>query len=105
VRNFWFRLAHLLAILVVGLEAFWNIACPLTVWEAQLMQMAGQEFTGESFVSRLVHKMLFVQAPEWMLSLGHVGFALVVLITFVAAPPRWPGLRRGSHGLERPPRS
>ena len=34
VRNFWFRVAHLAAIVFVAAEALLGIACPLTVWEA-----------------------------------------------------------------------
>ena len=36
IRNFWFRLTHLVAISIVAFEAIMNIPCPLTVWEEQL---------------------------------------------------------------------
>ncbi len=41
VRNFWFRLAHLLAIGIVAAESLGGIVCPLTTWEARLRELAG----------------------------------------------------------------
>src|SRR2546425_8327969 len=33
VRNFWFRVAHLLAIGIVAAQALGGVICPLTTWE------------------------------------------------------------------------
>jgi hypothetical protein len=88
VRNPWFRVAHLAAIGVVALEAVVGVACPLTVWESALRQHAGQSVSGESFVGRLVHAVMFWDGcTEQQLSLLHIGFGLLVLATFVLAPP------------------
>ena len=46
VRNRWFRVAHLLAIVIVAFEAINNIECPLTTWEYDLRRLAGQDVTG-----------------------------------------------------------
>jgi hypothetical protein len=89
VRNPWFRVTHLLAITVVGLEAVFAIDCPLTVWEGRLRGLAGQPVSGDSFMGRLLHHLIFVDLPHWAFTLMHVGFAAVVLATFVLAPPRW----------------
>jgi len=89
VRNPWFRLSHLLAIVLVPLEAVFGIDCPLTVWEANLRQLAGQEFSGESFMGRLLHWVIFYQAAPWTLNTLHIGFAVLVLVTLLLAPPRW----------------
>ncbi len=92
VRNFWFRTAHLLAIGYVAYEAAAGIACPLTVWEHQLRELAQQPVSDASFVGRLLHGLLFVNAPEAVLPYVHMGFGLLVLLTFVLAPPRLPRL-------------
>src|SRR5579884_4026965 len=42
VRNRWFRVAHLIAILIVAAEAALDITCPLTDWEDRLRHLAGQ---------------------------------------------------------------
>src|SRR5262249_10012012 len=91
VRNFWFRLAHLLLIGYVGLEAIFHIACPLTVWEWELRELAGQPVTGEGFVARCINALLINNTfDEWVYDYLHIGFALLVLATFVLAPPRRP---------------
>lgn len=88
VRNRWFRWSHLLMILIVGGEAALDIECPLTRWERGLREAAGQAVSGESFVGRLLHELIFVDWPPWVVNGLHIVFALVVLGTFVLAPPR-----------------
>jgi polyferredoxin len=90
VRNPWFRVLHLLAILVVGFEAVCGIDCPLTVWEESLRGLAGQTVVQGSFIGRLLHAAIFYDCQPWILDLGHLAFALLVLATFVLAPPRLP---------------
>jgi hypothetical protein len=92
VRNPWFRWTHLVMMSIVGVEAVLNIECPLTHWEGRLRELAGQPTSGESFVGRLLHNLIFVDWPPWVVNGLHVTFALVVLGTFVLAPPR----RRGA---------
>lgn len=89
VRNRWFRLTHLLAITVVALEALFNIECPLTAWERELRGLAGQTTDDATFVGRLLHNLIFYDAPPWVFTVAYVAFALVVLGTFLLAPPRW----------------
>jgi hypothetical protein len=89
IRNFWFRVTHLVAIGIVAFEAVLNIPCPLTIWEARLRAAAGQPVSGETFVGRLLHNLLFFSWPAWVFTVLYVGFALLVLATFVFAPPRW----------------
>jgi hypothetical protein len=89
IRNFWFRVLHLTAILIVGLEAAGGITCPLTAWENQARELAGQTVDQGSFIGRLLDKVLFYQGPPEYFEMGHIAFALLVLATFVLAPPRW----------------
>ena len=88
IRNPWFRWTHLVMIVIVGGEALLDIECPLTRWENGFRALAGQEVSSESFVGRLLHDLIFVSWPPWVINSLHVGFALVVLGTFVLAPPR-----------------
>jgi hypothetical protein len=88
IRNPWFRLTHLLAILIVALEALFGIACPLTTWEYDLRMAAGQPVSGDSFVGRLLHNVLFYHLPPWVFTTCYVSFALLVLVTLLWAPPR-----------------
>jgi hypothetical protein len=90
VRNFWFRAVHFLAIAVVAAEALLGIACPLTTLENDLRQQAGEAVESGSFIGRLAHDLLFYDAPQWIFSVLHVVFAVVVLVTLILVPPRWP---------------
>jgi hypothetical protein len=93
VRNLWFRAAHLLCIGYVALEAAAGVACPLTTWENDLRALAGQPVSDASFVGRLFHDLLFVNVGESFLPWVHMGFGVLVLATFVLAPPRLSWLR------------
>lgn len=101
VRNLWFRLAHLAAVLIVASESILSIPCPLTVWERELRTRAGQQTTGDDFIGAALRDLIFLDAPPWAFTVAYVGFALLVLVTFLVAPPRLPsdvGLpRRGFH--------
>ena len=89
VRNFWFRWAHLLIMTIVGVEAVVNVLCPLTYLEAHLRTLAGQAPHSGSFLGAF-YKSVFFSAyfPGWFIRAMHVTFTLVVVGTFVLAPPR-----------------
>jgi hypothetical protein len=90
-RNFWFRATHLAAIGFVAFEEGIGMACPLTVWEAQLRELAGEGPRSGTFMGRLFHDLLFVDLPHSAFTWIHVGFAVIVLATFVLYPPKLPG--------------
>ncbi|HSO05811.1 MAG TPA: DUF2784 domain-containing protein [Pelomicrobium sp.] len=84
-RNPWFRLAHLTAILFVAGQALMGAICPLTLWEDALR---GRD-TERGFVARWVQSLLYYDWPAWVFTTLYVGFALLVLATFVRLPPRF----------------
>jgi hypothetical protein len=104
VRNIFFRSLHLLAISIVALEELFHVTCPLTMWENQFRELAGQEFNGsETFMGRLLHNAIFYTPPNpvfftWL----YVGFALLVLLTFVLCPPRLRRRRKEQHNAGGP---
>lgn len=90
VRNLWFRLIHLAAIAVVALEAVFDVNCPITEWEWALREKAGQEIIGESFVARLMDKIMCNHMwDNWVYNALHIGFGILVLATFFLVMPRW----------------
>ncbi len=93
-RNFWWRCGHLSMIAIVVAEAWAGITCPLTDWEDQLRELAGQETNSGSFIGNLVHEWLFYDAPKWVFVIVYTLFGLLVLISFLVAPPYWPGTRK-----------
>lgn len=84
VRNLRFRLAHMAAILFVVVEAFVGMVCPLTLLEDRLR---GAE-SGGNFIQRWLHRILFYDVPEWILTMIYILFAILVIITFKLLPPR-----------------
>jgi len=88
VRNPWFRATHLIAIGIVVAESLVGIPCPLTVWERQLRQIAGQTgYTGD-FVGYWTHQLIFYRFEPWVFTVMYVLFGLAVLAAFLLAPPR-----------------
>jgi polyferredoxin len=89
VRNAWFRTTHLLTILVIVVQAWCGVLCPLTIWEQQLRRAAGQQTYQGAFIANLVHDLLFVEAPAWVLTALYTAFGAVVLVSLLLVPPRW----------------
>ena len=83
VRNFWFRVAHLAAIVFVAGEALIGVWCPLTVWEDALRGVHGEK----SFVARWIHRVIFYDFPPWAFTVAYVAFALVVAATWQFVRP------------------
>ena len=86
VRNFWFRIAHLAAILFVAGESVAGMVCPLTVWEDAL-RGRGHE---SGFIQRWVGRLLYYDFPEWVFITVYLLFALAVVITFIRVRPKRP---------------
>lgn len=94
VRNLWFRVVHLCAIVLVAAEAVLGWICPLTEWEYRLRIAAGQQGDRDiSFVGRLFRLLVFYDLPNWFFTILHVSVALLVVMTLILVPPRWRGRR------------
>ena len=83
VRNMRFRLAHVGAIVFVSMESMAGMVCPLTLLEDLLRQSP----TNTSFVQRWLHRILFYDVPEGVLTVLYLTFAILVAITFKLVPP------------------
>ena len=92
VKNRHFRLAHLAAIAFVVGESLIGTVCPLTSLEDALRGTT----TGSGFIERWLHRILFYDVPEWMLTVLYILFALLVVITLRLVP---------THHMRQHPRS
>ena len=90
IRNFWFRVIHLATMLIVGVEAVLGITCPLTELEKYLRRLGGQQPYSGDFLGEWANRLLYLDLPQWVFTVGHIGFAVLVLSTFFLVPPRWP---------------
>lgn len=83
-----FRLLHLVAIGLVMLEAWLGIHCPLTVLENFLRLRAGAVAYENSFIGHWLRWVIFYAAPEWIFALIYTVFTALVILTWLAYPPR-----------------
>ncbi|MCA9140655.1 MAG: DUF2784 domain-containing protein [Planctomycetales bacterium] len=97
VRNRWFRGIHLAMILVVVLEAWAGITCPLTTWEKEMRGAAGDANYDGDFIANWLHDAMFFQAEPWVFTVGYTVFGGLVIAILVFVPPRW---RRQSSPFE-----
>jgi len=90
IRDFWFRLVHLLAIGYVVVEALGGVICPLTLWENQLRIKAGNGVYQGSFMERWVHQIMYYSGSPETFRAIYVIFFGVVLLSLWCVPPNWP---------------
>lgn len=87
------RLAHLIAIAVVVLQAWLGQYCALTVLESFLRQQAGQAVYERSFIEHWVQRSLFYEAPFRVFVLVYTVFGALVAWAWWRFPPRRPQRR------------
>lgn len=95
VRNVWFRSAHLAAIVVVAMEAWAGIVCPLTTLEQWLRLQAGEAAYSGDFIAHWLGRLLYYQAEPWVFILLYSAFGLLVAAS-------WYLVRPGSLTRDRP---
>lgn len=88
VRNFWFRILHLGGIGFVVLESWAGVICPLTIWEMQLREKAGQSTYEGSFIQHWLQSLLYYEAPDWVFILIYTVFGCLVLASWFIVRPR-----------------
>ena len=88
VRNFWFRLGHLLAIAIVVIQSWFGIVCPLTTLERYLRMMSREETYSGDFIAFWLHKLIFFRADSWVFTLIYSIFGSLVLATWIFGRPQ-----------------
>lgn len=88
VRNRRFRIAHLAAIGIVVLQSWFSVICPLTLWEMELRDKAGDVTYPGSFVAHWLETLLYYRAPEWVFILLYTLFGALVVGSWFWVRPR-----------------
>jgi len=97
VRNFWFRLSHVLAIGIVVAESVGGMVCPLTTLENNLRYAATGGVTyADSFMQHWIHRFMFFEASQSTFTTIYVVFFTAVLASFWVVKPRGPARRKSS---------
>lgn len=88
VRNPWFRIIHLLAILFVVGQTWLEQLCPLTTLEMGLRARGGDAGYAGSFIGYWLQTLLYYQAPNWVFALCYSLFAMGVCAAWIWVRPR-----------------
>jgi hypothetical protein len=88
VRRPGFRWAHLVTIAVVVVQAWLGRLCPLTIWEQQLRERAGQGGHEQSFVAYWLGEWLYWDLPWWVFVVAYTAFGMLVLASWRWWPPQ-----------------
>ncbi|GAA5082827.1 DUF2784 domain-containing protein [Lysobacter panacisoli] len=88
VHGFRWRLAHVLLMVFIALQAWLGALCPLTVWEQALRRRAGESVYAESFIEHWLSRLIFFDAPWWAFVAAYTAFAAFVLVLWFVVPPR-----------------
>ncbi|MDP3534664.1 MAG: DUF2784 domain-containing protein [Halomonas sp.] len=88
VRNSFFRITHLCAIVYVVVQSWLGMVCPLTIWEMALRAKAGVDTYGGSFIQYWLHNLLYFTAPEWVFMLVYTLFGSLVVASWFVVRPR-----------------
>lgn len=97
VRNFYFRMIHLLLIGIVAVESVFGIICPLTNWEDALRASNGTGTQHQNgFIADWLHELLFYDLPAWVFTVAYLLFFGLVVLTFYWVRPRVPRFHGGS---------
>lgn len=87
VRNRWFRWIHLTMIGIVVFETWLGITCPLSVWEWQLREWAGEASYRGDFIANALDSWLFYDFPEWVFTIGYTTFGIAIVLTWWLVRP------------------
>ena len=87
-RHLWLRRAHAATIAVVMAFAAAGAWCPLTVWESQLRQSAGETGYTQGFIATWLDRLLYFEAPLWIFAIAYALFTALVGWTYWKYPPR-----------------
>ena len=88
VRRWDFRIVHTVMIVIVVLESWLGIVCPLTTWEKQLRKAAGETSYDGDFIANLIHDALFFDLPTWAFTLIYSAFGLLVVTSWWWCKPQ-----------------
>ena len=79
IRNRVFRIAHLMAIGIVVLQAWIGMICPLTTMEMWLRERAGNATYSGAFIAHWLESLLYYEAPPWAFAVCYTAFGALVV--------------------------
>ena len=80
VRVFWWRALHIGILGIVALQAVLGRACFLTIWEGDLLRLAGQMASNEPLIQQWVNRAIYWPLPLWVFAVLYVTVCVYALL-------------------------
>ena len=87
VRKRWFRIIHLATIVVVVVQSWLGVICPLTTWEMVLREKGGEAAYQGTFISYWLTSLLYYEADAWVFILVYTLFGSAVVVSWFWVRP------------------
>jgi hypothetical protein len=77
---FWWRALHIGILGIVALQAVLGRACFLTIWESDLLRLAGQMASNEPLIQQWVNRAIYWPLPLWVFAVLYVTVCVYALL-------------------------
>jgi hypothetical protein len=88
VRNYWWRIAHIAALILVAAQAVAGRLCFLTIIQEYLQGRAGGEMDAPSLLTRIVSRAIYWPLPDWAFAPLYVLALVFAALLWRFVPPR-----------------
>ena len=92
VREFWWRLVHLLSLAVVAAQALSGRACFLTIWQGGVSDASHVQ----PLIASWIERMIYWSLPLWVFAIAYAVVFVYVIALWAIVRPRIPWRRRGA---------
>jgi hypothetical protein len=92
VRGFWWRLAHVLSLAAVALQALLGRACFLTIWQGDVSGTAHVQ----PLIANWINRMIYWPLPLWVFAVAYVVVFVYVIVLWACVRPRMPWRRNAN---------
>jgi cytochrome c biogenesis protein CcdA len=87
IRNIYFRVFHLIAMIIVAIQQYFALNCPLTLLEKKLLILAGKETYSGAFIPHMLHQVHLNIPSQYYLPL-YAALSVLFLLSFILIPPK-----------------
>ncbi|MHB1645686.1 MAG: DUF2784 domain-containing protein [bacterium] len=88
IYEFWWRLVHLVSMIIVSIQAVLGKACFLTYIQSDLLENAGKKGYTVPFIQTYIDRLIYYNFPIWAFSIVYVILFLYTLYLWYIFPPQ-----------------
>ena len=90
IHGFWWRLTHLVSMVVVAIQAVLGKACFLTYIQSDFLQSAGKKGYTVPFIQTYIDRLIYYNFPIWIFSIFYVILFFYTIYLWFVYPPLIP---------------